>query len=378
MAKQDFYELLGVQRGASAADIKKAYRKLAMQHHPDRNPGDKASEHKFKELSEAYEVLKDEQKRAAYDRFGHAAFENGGNGPGGGAGFGFGAGGFADIFDEMFGDFVGGQRGQGPGRGSDLRYNLEISLEDAFKGKQTSVRVPTLAQCETCQGSGAEAGSKPVNCPTCKGSGRVRAQQGFFTIERTCASCQGAGRVIEKPCRTCAGQGRVRKEKTLAVSIPPGVEDGTRIRLAGEGESGMRGAAAGDLYIFLSIAPHRLFQRDGANIHCRVPIPMATAALGGTLEVPVIDGGRAKITVPAGTQTGHQFRLRTKGMSVLRSQQRGDMYVQAVVETPVALTKRQMELLREFEKEGENSRANHPESEGFFSRVKEFFEDLRE
>jgi molecular chaperone DnaJ len=378
MAKQDFYELLGVRRGAGAEDIKKAYRKLAMQHHPDRNPGDKASEHKFKELSEAYEVLKDEQKRAAYDRFGHAAFENGGNGPGGGAGFGFGAGGFADIFDEMFGDFVGGQRGQGPGRGSDLRYNLEISLEDAFKGKQTSVRVPTLAQCETCQGSGAEAGSKPVNCPTCKGAGRVRAQQGFFTIERTCASCQGAGRVIEKPCRTCAGQGRVRKEKTLAVSIPPGVEDGTRIRLAGEGESGMRGAAAGDLYIFLSIAPHRLFQRDGANIHCRVPIPMATAALGGTLEVPVIDGGRAKITVPAGTQTGHQFRLRTKGMSVLRSQQRGDMYVQAVVETPVALTKRQMELLKEFEKEGENSRANHPESEGFFSRVKEFFEDLRE
>jgi molecular chaperone DnaJ len=378
MAKQDFYEALGVRRGASPEDIKKAYRKLAMQHHPDRNPGDKAAEHKFKELSEAYEVLKDEQKRAAYDRFGHAAFENGGNGPGGGAGFGFGAAGFADIFDEMFGDFVGGQRGQGPGRGSDLRYNLEISLEDAFKGKQTSVRVPTLAQCETCQGSGAEAGSKPVNCPTCKGSGRVRAQQGFFTIERTCASCQGAGRVIEKPCRTCAGQGRVRKEKTLAVSIPPGVEDGTRIRLAGEGESGMRGAAAGDLYIFLSIAPHRLFQRDGANIHCRVPIPMATAALGGTLEVPVIDGGRAKITVPAGTQTGHQFRLRTKGMSVLRSQQRGDMYVQAVVETPVALTKRQMELLREFEKEGENSRANHPESEGFFSRVKEFFEDLRE
>jgi molecular chaperone DnaJ len=378
MAKQDFYEALGVRRGASPEDIKKAYRKLAMQHHPDRNPGDKAAEHKFKELSEAYEVLKDEQKRAAYDRFGHAAFENGGNGPGGGAGFGFGAAGFADIFDEMFGDFVGGQRGQGPGRGSDLRYNLEISLEDAFKGKQTSVRVPTLAQCETCQGSGAEAGSKPVNCPTCKGAGRVRAQQGFFTIERTCASCQGAGRVIEKPCRTCAGQGRVRKEKTLAVSIPPGVEDGTRIRLAGEGESGMRGAAAGDLYIFLSIAPHRLFQRDGANIHCRVPIPMATAALGGTLEVPVIDGGRAKITVPAGTQTGHQFRLRTKGMSVLRSQQRGDMYVQAVVETPVALTKRQMELLKEFEKEGENSRANHPESEGFFSRVKEFFEDLRE
>ncbi len=278
MAKQDFYELLGVQRGASAEDIKKAYRKLAMQHHPDKNPGDKAAEHRFKELSEAYDILKDDQKRAAYDRFGHAAFE-GGNGRAGPGDFGFGgAGGFADIFDEMFGEFVGGQRGQAQGRGSDLRYNLEISLEDAFKGKQTSVRVPSLASCDTCHGSGAEAGSKPVTCPTCKGHGRVRAQQGFFTIERTCVTCQGAGRVIDKPCRTCAGQGRVRKEKTLSVSIPPGVEDGTRIRLAGEGESGLRGAAAGDLYIFLSLAPHRLFQRDGANIHCRVPIPMATAA----------------------------------------------------------------------------------------------------
>jgi molecular chaperone DnaJ len=319
MAKQDFYELLGVQRGASAADIKKAYRKLAMQHHPDRNPGDKAAEHKFKELSEAYEILKDDQKRAAYDRFGHAAFENAGGGPGAGPFGGFGgAGGFADIFDEMFGEFMGGQRSGAQGRGSDLRYNLEISLEEAFKGKQTSVRVPTLAPCEGCKGSGAEAGSKPVTCPTCKGSGRVRAQQGFFTIERTCASCQGAGRVIERPCKICGGQGRVRKEKTLAVNIPPGVEDGTRIRLAGEGESGMRGAAPGDLYIFLSLAPHRIFQRDGANIHCRVPIAMATAALGGALEVPVIDGGRAKITVPPGTQTGHQFRLRGKGMSVLR------------------------------------------------------------
>jgi molecular chaperone DnaJ len=267
----------------------------------------------------------------------------------------------------MFGEFMGGQRSGAQGRGSDLRYNLEISLEEAFKGKQTSVRVPTLAPCEGCKGSGAEAGSKPVTCPTCKGSGRVRAQQGFFTIERTCASCQGAGRVIERPCKICGGQGRVRKEKTLAVNIPPGVEDGTR----------MRGAAPGDLYIFLSLAPHRIFQRDGANIHCRVPIAMATAALGGALEVPVIDGGRAKITVPPGTQTGHQFRLRGKGMSVLRSQARGDMYVQAVVETPMNLTKRQQELLREFDKEGEAGKTS-PESEGFFSRVKEFFEDLRE
>src|SRR6266700_1086509 len=274
MAKQDFYELLGVQRGASPDDIKKAYRKLAMQHHPDKNPGDKAAEHRFKELSEAYDILKDDQKRAAYDRFGHAAFE-GGNGRAGPGDFGFGgAGGFADIFDEMFGEFVGGQRGQAQGRGSDLRYNLEISLEDAFKGKQTSVRVPSLAQCDTCHGSGAEAGSKPVTCPTCKGHGRVRAQQGFFTIERTCVTCQGAGRVIDKPCRTCAGQGRVRKEKTLSVSIPPGVEDGTRIRpcaIKGGPARARAGcapfdglrmrAAAGDLYIFLSLAPHRLFQR---------------------------------------------------------------------------------------------------------------------
>jgi molecular chaperone DnaJ len=374
MAKQDFYELLGVQRGASADELKKAYRKLAMQFHPDRNPGDEAAEHKFKDVGEAYEILKDEQKRAAYDRFGHAAFENGGGRPGTGD---FGTG-FADIFDEMFGEFMGGKRGaQGQGRGNDLRFNLEITLEEAFKGKQTSVRVPTLAECESCAGSGAEAGSKPVTCPTCKGNGRVRAQQGFFTIERTCPACQGAGRVIEKPCRDCAGQGRVRKEKNLSVNIPPGVEDGTRIRLAGEGEVGLRGAGAGDLYIFLSLAPHRIFQRDGANIHCRVPIPMTIAALGGAIEVPTIDGGRAKVNVPAGTQTGHQFRLKAKGMSVLRSTARGDMYIQASVETPMSLTKRQQELLKEFDKEGENAKTN-PESEGFFARVKEFFEDLRE
>ncbi|HZS84337.1 MAG TPA: molecular chaperone DnaJ [Stellaceae bacterium] len=378
MAKQDFYETLGVSRGASAEEVKKAYRKLAMQWHPDRNPGDKAAEQRFKDVNEAYDVLKDEQKRAAYDRFGHAAFENGGGRPGAGD-FGFGQGGFADIFDEMFGEFMGTRRGgAGSGRGSDLRYNMEISLEEAFRGKQATVRVPTLAQCEACAGSGAEAGSKPVTCPTCRGSGRVRAQQGFFTIERTCPACQGAGRVIENPCRACAGQGRVRKEKTLAVSIPPGVEDGTRIRLAGEGEVGVRGASPGDLYIFVSVAPHRLFQRDGANIHCRVPIPMVTAALGGAIEVPTIDGNRARVTVPAGTQTGHQFRLKGKGMSVLRSTARGDMYIQAVIETPVNLTKKQQELLREFERANGDGRETSPESAGFFARVKEFFEDLRE
>jgi molecular chaperone DnaJ len=377
MAKKDFYELLGVSKSASADDLKKAYRKLAMQYHPDRNPGDKAAEQKFKDISEAYDVLKDDQKRAAYDRFGHAAFEAGSRGGPGAGDFGFAAG-FADIFDEMFGEFVGGRRGQGANaRGNDLRYNLEIALDEAFKGKQTTVRVPTMAACESCGGTGAETGSKPVSCPTCYGNGRVRAQQGFFTIERTCPSCHGAGRVIENPCRKCGGQGRLRKEKTLSVSIPAGVEDGTRIRLAGEGEAGLRGGAPGDLYIFLAVKPHRFFQRDGANIHCRVPISMPTAALGGAIEVPTIDGGRAKVNVPAGTQSGHQFRLRSRGMSVLRSSARGDMYVQVVVETPVHLTKRQQELLREFEKAGD-SQTTHPESEGFFAKVREFFEDLRE
>jgi molecular chaperone DnaJ len=376
MAKQDFYEVLGVAKSASADELKRAYRKLAMQYHPDRNSGDKHAEQKFKDINEAYDVLKDDQKRAAYDRFGHAAFEqSGGRGPGD---FGF-SGGFADIFDEMFGEFMGGGRRaqQGPSRGSDLRYNLEISLEESFRGKQTTIRIPNLVACDKCNGSGAEPGSKPVSCPTCHGRGRIRTQQGFFSVERTCPGCQGAGRVIEKPCRTCGGQGRVRREKTLSVNIPPGVEDGTRIRLAGEGEVGVRGAAPGDLYIFVSVTPHRIFQRDGANIYCRVPIPITTAALGGSIEVPTVDGSRARVTVPAGTQSGHQFRLKAKGMTVLRSAARGDMFIEATVETPVNLTKRQQELLREFEKEGENQRT-HPESEGFFARVKEFFEDLRE
>jgi len=382
MAKQDYYELLGVSRTASADELKKAYRKLAMQYHPDRNAGDKAAEQKFKEINEAYDVLRDEQKRAAYDRFGHAAFENGGGArPGGGGGgfeFNFAAGGFADIFDEMFGEIMGGRRsGQSSGRGADLRYNLEISLEEAFRGTNSTIRVPTSVPCERCRGSGAEGGVQPVSCPTCSGTGKIRAQQGFFTIERGCPNCHGAGRVIKDPCHSCNGSGRVRKEKTLQVTIPAGVEDGTRIRLAGEGEAGLRGATPGDLYIFLSIAPHRLFQRDGANILCRVPIPMTTAALGGTIEVPTIDGGRSKITVPQGTQGGHQFRLRGKGMSVLRSPARGDMFVQAVVETPVNLTSKQKELLREFDKASGKEQTN-PESEGFFAKVKEFWADLKD
>lgn len=376
---KDYYETLGVGRDADAGALKSAYRKLAMKFHPDRNPGDEQAEHKFKEINEAYEVLKDDQKRAAYDRFGHEAFTNGGGGaPGQGGGFGgFSGGGFADIFDEMFGDFMGGRRSNTAARGSDLRYNMEITLEEAFAGKTAQIRVPTAATCESCDGTGAEGGAQPVTCGTCQGRGRVRAQQGFFTIERTCPTCQGAGQVIDNPCGACDGTGRVHREKSLQVNIPAGVEDGTRIRLAGEGEAGLRGAPAGDLYIFLSVAPHRLFQRDGAHIYCRVPIPMTTAALGGSVEVPTIAGGRAKITVPHGTQANQQFRLKAKGMPVLRSKAVGDMYVEVAIETPVNLTKRQKELLREFEEEGKGRKTN-PESEGFFARVKEFWEDLTE
>ena len=369
MAKQDFYDILGVSKSADADELKRAYRKLAMQFHPDRNSGDKSAEQKFKDINEAYDVLKDDQKRAAYDRFGHAAFENGSRGPGDFAG-GF-SGGFADIFEEMFGAMGGGRRDSGPNRsGSDLRYNLEIPLEEAFKGKQTTVRVNTFAQCEPCHGSGAEAGSRPASCRTCQGHGRVRAQQGFFTIERTCPSCQGAGTVIEKPCKSCGGQGRVRREKTLSVNIPPGVEDGTRIRLAGEGEAGVRGGPAGDLYIFLSLGSHPFFQREGADLHCRVPISMVAAALGGEFEVPTIDGNNSRVKVPEGTQSGRRFRLQGKGMPVLRSKQTGDMYVQVLVETPQKLTKRQRELLNEFERL--SSKDTHPESAGFFGKVKEF------
>ncbi|HLG90198.1 MAG TPA: molecular chaperone DnaJ [Alphaproteobacteria bacterium] len=374
--KADCYETLGVQRGANADDIKKAYRKLAMQYHPDRNPGDKAAEQKFKDVNHAYDILKDEQKRAAYDRYGHAAFENGG---GGGAGAGFGAGfgaNFSDIFDEMFGDMMGRRGGQAQQRGSDLRYNLEITIEDSFKGSQATIRVPTWGACEPCNGSGAAGGSAPVTCPTCGGVGRVRAQQGFFTIERTCASCGGAGRVIKDPCRNCGGSGRIRREKTLQVNIPAGVEDGTRIRLSGEGEMGLRGAPPGDLYVFLSVKPHRFFQRDGADLQCRVPITMPTAALGGSIEVPTIEGSRSRVTIPAGTQSGQQFRLRGKGMTVLRSAARGDLYIEVSVETPVNLSKRQKELLQEFDKLGSKSTGTHPQSEGFFAKVKELWEDL--
>ena len=376
MAKTDYYELLGVQRGADAAALKSAYRKLAKKYHPDINPGDATAEAKFRECTEAYEVLSDPEKRRLYDQFGHAAFEGAAGGPGG-SGFGFSSSTFADVFEDLFGEFMGGGgRGRGGGgRGADLRYNLQIDLEDAFNGRQDEITVPTSQSCEACAGSGAEAGSKPQQCPTCQGYGKVRAQQGFFTIERTCPRCQGAGQIIQNPCKVCSGAGRVQQQKTLAVNIPPGVEDGTRIRLTGEGEAGVRGGPPGDLYIFISVAQHPLFRREGTNVYCRVPISMVTAALGGDIEVPTIAGNRVSIQVPAGTQTGKQFRLRGKGMPALQRAGVGDMYIQTVVETPMNLTKRQKELLREFAAAGGEDQTS-PESAGFFAKVKELWDDL--
>lgn len=379
----DYYSLLGVSKSASDDELKKAYRKLAMQYHPDKNPGDAAAEKKFKEINEAYDVLKEPQKRAAYDRFGKQAFEGGMGGAGAGAaGFDF-SGSFSDIFEDLFGDFTGrggarrgGADASGAARGNDMRYNLDITLEEAFKGKTQSIKVSSSAACDACDGTGAEKGTKAETCGTCNGRGSVRVQQGFFTIERTCGTCKGTGKVIKSPCKPCAGTGRMRKDKTLSVTIPPGVEEGTRIRLSGEGEAGFRGGPAGDLYVFLGIKPHKLFKRDGANIFCSVPVKMTTAALGGHVEVPTIDGGRVKVTVPAGTQTGHQFRLRGKGMSVLRSAAFGDMYIEVQVETPRNLTKKQKDLLKDFDNAG--GKDTSPESEGFFAKVKEFWEDLKE
>ncbi len=376
MAKRDFYEVLGVPKGADEATLKGAYRKLAMQFHPDRNPGNEDAEHKFKEINEAYDTLKDPQKRAAYDRFGHAAFENGGGrGPGG-----FGpefTSSMSDIFEDIFGDFMGGQRGGRGGqsrlRGSDLRYNLEISLEEAFVGRTVDIDVPTLATCDTCEGSGAKPGTGMSTCRHCSGMGKVRAAQGFFTIERTCPVCNGRGQILEQPCTDCGGQGRRQQSRTLSVDIPKGIEDGTRIRLANEGEAGLRGGPPGDLYIFISIKPHDLFVRDGADLYARVPIAMTTAALGGEFEVPTLDATRARVKVSPGTQPGQRVRLKGKGMPVLRSKDFGDLYVQLDVETPQSLSKRQRELLEEFEKE--STRENSPTSDGFFAKLKSLFEN---
>jgi molecular chaperone DnaJ len=376
MAKADYYELLGVDKSADDKALKSAYRKQAMKYHPDRNPGDAEAEAKFKEVSEAYDALKDPQKRAAYDRFGHAAFEQGGGGGGFGGGAGMGGGGFSDIFEDIFGEMMGGRSRRGPGqrgRGSDLQYNMEVSLEEAYAGKTAEIEVPTSVRCDTCDGSGAKPGTSPKTCSMCGGAGRVRRSQGFFSVEQTCPQCSGKGQIVEDACGDCNGAGRRQETRSLSVNIPKGIEDGTRIRLAGEGEAGVQGATSGDLYIFLSIKPHEFFQRDGADIYARVPVSMTTAALGGSFEVPTLDGGKTRVKVPEATQTGKQFRLRQKGMPVLRSNQLGDMYIQVVVETPSNLSKRQRELLEEFEELA--SEANSPESTGFFQRMKSFFQD---
>ncbi|MGJ8546067.1 MAG: molecular chaperone DnaJ [Sulfitobacter sp.] len=384
MAKRDYYEVLGVSKGASADELKKAYRTKVKELHPDRNKDNPKAEAQFKEVGEAYDALKDPEKKAAYDRYGHAAFE-GGMGGGGRPGGGFGGGGhgdfssaFSDVFDDLFGDMMGGRGGGGGGRraarGSDLRYNLRVSLEDAYGGLQKSINVPTSVSCGSCSGSGAEGGAEPTTCPTCSGMGKVRAQQGFFTVERTCPTCSGLGQIIKNPCANCRGAGRVEKDRTLSVNIPAGVETGTRIRLAGEGEAGMRGGPSGDLYIFIEVAEHELFERDGPNLFCRVPVAMSTAALGGSIEVPTIDGGRGRVQIPAGSQSGRQMRLRGKGMPPLRGGGTGDMIIELAVETPVNLTSRQKELLKEFEAESEN---NNPEATSFFSSVKSFWDSMK-
>ena len=374
MADYDFYELLEVERGADDKAIKTSYRRLAMQCHPDKNPGCKDSEAKFMAISEAYDCLKDPQKRAAYDRYGKAAFQNGGPG-GGGQGFE----GFSDIFENIFGEFMGGGRGQGRSsvrRGADLRYDLEITLEDAFHGKAASITVDVAAPCEPCGGTGAKAGTGARGCTTCNGHGKVRAQQGFFVVERTCPSCHGAGQVIAEPCTSCRGEGRIDREKTLEVRIPAGVDEGTRIRLSGEGEAGARGGPAGDLYIFIHVAPHALFEREGTTLFARCPVSITTAALGGSIDVPGLDKQRHEIRIPAGIQTGKQLRQRGAGMPVLNGRGHGDMVVQIDVETPTKLSARQRELLEEFRatETGEES----PQSSGFFARLKGMWGDLTE
>lgn len=395
MAKQDYYKILGVDKNADQSALKKAYRALAMKYHPDRNPNDKSAEQKFKELNEAYDVLKDDQKRAAYDQFGHSAFENGGFGQAGrggaggfGGGFGgaggfAGAGNFSDVFEEMFGEFMGGRAaggrggaGAGQGRGADLTQHLEITLEEAFNGAEKKVNIAKHESCSECSGSGAAKGSSPKTCTDCNGVGRVRMQQGFFTIERACPTCGGVGEVIKDPCKKCHGSGRERSEKTLAVSVPAGLEDGTRIRLTGEGEVGVRGGRPGDLYVFINIKTHKFFKREGSDLHCRAPIPITTAALGGSIEVPNIEGGRTKFTIPSGTQSGQKFRLKGKGMTQYGRKDRGDMFLEVAVETPVNLSSKQKDMFKELEKTSGDK--NNPRSSGFFSKVKEIWEDLKD
>lgn len=375
MSKRDYYEVLGVAKGATEREIKKAYKRLAMKYHPDRTAGDKDLEEKFKEIQEAHEILTDENKRAAYDRFGHAGVD-----PNRGAGGGAGAADFGDIFGDVFGDIFGGGRGGG-GRsrarqGADLRYNLELSLEEAVRGKSVEIRVPTLVECESCDGTGAKKGTKPTTCPTCHGNGQVQMRQGFFAVQQTCPTCSGKGKIISDPCRACHGQGRVEKTKTLSVKVPAGVDTGDRIRLTGEGEAGEHGAPAGDLYVQVHVRDHEIFVRDGNNLYCEVPLSFTKAALGGELEVPTLDG-QVKLKIPTETQTGKMFRLRGKGVKSVRSGTVGDLMCKVAVETPVNLTSRQKELLAELESSmGTETAKYRPKEKGFFDNVKKFFDDL--
>ena len=383
MAKQDYYELLGVNKNASDAEIKKAYRTLAMKYHPDRNPGDKEAETKFKEVTEAYEILKDGQKRAAYDQYGHAAFAQGGGAGGfgggfGGFNFGFGGGsggGFGGIFDDIFSEFMGAAAGgrsrtsQQGQRGADIRYDLEISLEEAYTGLKKEIEIQTAVKCDECNGTGAAAGSKAETCDMCHGTGRVRRQSGFFIEERTCPTCHGTGQVIKNPCKKCGGTGKVSQKKVLEVNIPAGIDTENRMRLSGQGEAGSNGGPNGDLYIFVHVKPHPLFKREATDLYCDIPVSMVTAALGGTIEIPCIDGTKEKVTISAGTQSGDEVRLRKKGMSVLQSKGLGDLFVRFKVETPTKLTAKQKELLKQFEAE---SKESSPESNGFFEKLKDF------
>ncbi len=378
---KDFYKILGVEKSANADELKKAYRQMALKYHPDRNKDDKAAEAKFKEVNEAYDVLKDPQKRAAYDQFGTTDFAAGGGGRQG-PDFSSMGGSFSDIFEGMFGDFMnrGGQQKTGPQRGSDLQYTMEITLEEAFTGKESTIKIPINETCDKCTGSGAMPGTGEEKCPTCDGQGRMRMQQGFFTIERTCPTCQGAGKIIREACDKCGGKGAIRREKTLKVKIPQGVDTGRRIRLTGEGEGGTRGGAPGDLYILLAIKPHKFFQREGTDLYCRVPIPMTKAALGGDLEVPTVDGKKTRFSIKAGTQNGQRVRLKGKGMPIMKSDQSGDMYVELQVEVPVNLTKKQQELMRQLDQTmtGKEALKHSPEASGFFSKMKELWDDLKD
>lgn len=374
MAKRDYYEVLGIQKGADEKEIKRAYKRLAMKYHPDRTKGDKESEEKFKEINEAYEVLADKEKRATYDQFGHAAFENGGASAGGFGGFS-GAD-FGDIFGDMFGDIFGGGRGrQRVVRGEDLRYDIEITLEEAVRGTKKDIQINTLAQCEHCHGSGAEKDSKVETCATCHGTGRIRQQRGFFVTEATCPHCNGSGKKIEKPCKKCHGDGRVHKKKNLSVTIPAGVDTGNQLRLSGEGAAGENGAPAGDLYVVIHVKEHHIFERDGSNLYCEVPISFTMAALGGEIEVPTLDG-RVKLKIPEGTQTGKLFRMRGKGITAARGGYAGDLICKIIVETPISLNEEQKELLRKLEESLAGHSQHRPKSAGFFDGVKKFFDNL--